>query len=146
MAVFVLCQRHLIPHGTDNVLLDLGFDDAEGLSAKAAFALKLNELMRRQLRDAAKGQFTGTRLAMLVAQLHALAADQLLNLGLLDSSTRANAHGLQIMTSDFLQSDSHTTSKARAKFKCRCDSEATAIQLEPLLRAVLPNHQHPDAR
>lgn len=31
------------PQGTDNVLLDLGFDDAEGLSARAALALKLNE-------------------------------------------------------------------------------------------------------
>jgi predicted XRE-type DNA-binding protein len=33
------------PQGTDNVLLDLGFDDAEELSAKAALALKLNELI-----------------------------------------------------------------------------------------------------
>ena len=31
------------PQGTDNVLRDLGFDDAEELSAKAA--LKLNELI-----------------------------------------------------------------------------------------------------
>ena len=31
------------PQGTDNVLLDLGFDDAEGLSARAALALKFNE-------------------------------------------------------------------------------------------------------
>ncbi|HHK3132012.1 TPA: helix-turn-helix domain-containing protein [Pseudomonas aeruginosa] len=33
------------PEGTDNVLLDLGFEDAEELSAKAALALKLNELI-----------------------------------------------------------------------------------------------------
>ena len=33
------------PQGTDNVLRDLGFDDAEELSAKAALALKLNELI-----------------------------------------------------------------------------------------------------
>jgi len=33
------------PQGTDNVLLDLGFDDAEELSAKAALALKLNQLI-----------------------------------------------------------------------------------------------------
>lgn len=38
-------HRHDAPQGTDNVLLDLGFDDAEGLSAKAALALKLNELI-----------------------------------------------------------------------------------------------------
>lgn len=35
-------------HGTDNVLLDLGFDDAEELSAKAALALKLNEVIDRR--------------------------------------------------------------------------------------------------
>jgi predicted XRE-type DNA-binding protein len=33
------------PEGADNVLHDLGFDDAEELSAKAALALKLNELI-----------------------------------------------------------------------------------------------------
>lgn len=37
-----------IPQGTDNVLRDLGFDDAEDLSAKAALALKLNELIDRR--------------------------------------------------------------------------------------------------
>lgn len=31
---------------TDNVLTDLGFDDAEELSAKAILAVKLNELIR----------------------------------------------------------------------------------------------------
>ena len=36
------------PTGTDNVLLDLGFDDAEELSAKAALALKLNELIDKR--------------------------------------------------------------------------------------------------
>lgn len=36
-------QNH--PQGTDNVLVSLGFDDAEALSAKAALALKLNELI-----------------------------------------------------------------------------------------------------
>ena len=33
------------PEGTDNVLADLGFDDAEKLTAKAALALKLNTLI-----------------------------------------------------------------------------------------------------
>src|SRR3546814_2074779 len=37
--------RTVPPRGTDNVLLDLGFADAEELSAKAALALKLNELI-----------------------------------------------------------------------------------------------------
>ena len=31
--------------GSDNVLTDLGFDDAEELSAKAVLAVKLNELI-----------------------------------------------------------------------------------------------------
>lgn len=33
------------PKGTDHVLLDLGFEDAEALSVKANLALKLNELI-----------------------------------------------------------------------------------------------------
>ena len=33
------------PEGTDNVLADLGFDDAEELTAKTALALKLNTLI-----------------------------------------------------------------------------------------------------
>ena len=32
--------------GTDTVLIDLGFDDAEELSAKAILAVKLNQLIR----------------------------------------------------------------------------------------------------
>lgn len=34
--------------GTNNVLVDLGFDDAEELSAKAILAVKLNELFDQQ--------------------------------------------------------------------------------------------------
>ncbi len=34
-----------LPECTDNVLVDLGFDDAEELSVKAALALKLNSLI-----------------------------------------------------------------------------------------------------
>lgn len=36
------------PQGTDNVLVDLGFDDAKELSAKAALALKLNDLIEQR--------------------------------------------------------------------------------------------------
>jgi len=36
------------PQGTDNVLLDLGFADAEDLSVKAALALKLNTLIEQR--------------------------------------------------------------------------------------------------
>jgi predicted XRE-type DNA-binding protein len=34
--------------GTDNVLVDLGFDDAEELSAKAVLAEKLNKLIKKR--------------------------------------------------------------------------------------------------
>ena len=36
------------PEAIDNVLLDLGFEDAEELSAKAALAFKLNALIDRR--------------------------------------------------------------------------------------------------
>ena len=41
-------NRNHPPRGTDNVLVDLGFDDARELSAKAALALKLNTLIERR--------------------------------------------------------------------------------------------------
>ena len=34
--------------GTENVLVDLGFEDAEELSAKAVLAVKLNELIEKR--------------------------------------------------------------------------------------------------
>lgn len=37
--------RTRTPKGTDNVLADLGFEDAEELSVKATLALKLNALI-----------------------------------------------------------------------------------------------------
>jgi predicted XRE-type DNA-binding protein len=46
--------------GTDNVLADLGFDDAEDLSAKVHLAIKLNELIEaRGLTQAAAAELTG---------------------------------------------------------------------------------------
>ena len=46
--------------GTDNVLLDLGFADAEELTTKAALALKLNEIMeQRMLSQAQAATITG---------------------------------------------------------------------------------------
>jgi predicted XRE-type DNA-binding protein len=46
--------------GTDNVLADLGFEDAKELSAKAALAFKLNELIaQRRLSQAAVAALTG---------------------------------------------------------------------------------------
>lgn len=52
--------RKLHPQGTDNVLADLGFEDAEELSAKAALAIKLNELIeRRGLSQTQAARITG---------------------------------------------------------------------------------------
>lgn len=57
-------MRH-IEHseGTDNVLLDLGFENAEELSAKTALALKLNALIdRRSLSRIETAAITGMTL------------------------------------------------------------------------------------
>ena len=46
--------------GTQNVLVDLGFEDAEELSAKAMLALKLNQLMeQRQLSQSEAAELLG---------------------------------------------------------------------------------------
>jgi predicted XRE-type DNA-binding protein len=46
--------------GTDNVLADLGFHDAEELSAKAVLAVKLNDAIdQRSLNQAAVAAITG---------------------------------------------------------------------------------------
>ncbi|HDL6904376.1 TPA: XRE family transcriptional regulator [Yersinia enterocolitica] len=46
--------------GTDNVLTDLGFDDAEELSAKVVLAVKLNELIdKRGLSQTEAADITG---------------------------------------------------------------------------------------
>lgn len=48
------------PPGTENVLADLGFDDAEELSAKAVLALKLNTLIaKRGLSQTAAAEIMG---------------------------------------------------------------------------------------
>ena len=52
--------RNEQPQGTDNVLMDLGFDDAEELTAKAALALKLNTLIdQRGLSQTEAAAITG---------------------------------------------------------------------------------------
>ena len=52
--------RKVNPRGTDNVLMDLGFEDAEELSAKAMLALKLNRLIdERELSQAEVAVITG---------------------------------------------------------------------------------------
>lgn len=48
------------PRGTDNVLADLGFEDAEDLSAKAVLAVKLNALIdKRSLTQTEAARITG---------------------------------------------------------------------------------------
>jgi predicted XRE-type DNA-binding protein len=43
-----MMSRKAKSRGTDNVLADLGLDDAEELSAKVALAFKLNELIEKR--------------------------------------------------------------------------------------------------
>jgi Uncharacterized conserved small protein len=46
--------------GTDNVLVDLGFEDAEELTAKATLAVKFNELIqKRELSQMEAAAITG---------------------------------------------------------------------------------------
>ncbi len=60
--------------------------------------------IRRQLRDACVDQMTGTRPGCVVVAFHDMADEQILSLARSDSSARSVATGLQIMTSDLLQS------------------------------------------
>lgn len=53
-------HRPEAPQGTVNVLADLGFDDAQELSAKAVLAMKLNALMdTRGLSQTEAARITG---------------------------------------------------------------------------------------
>jgi predicted XRE-type DNA-binding protein len=52
--------RNEKPHGTDNVLADLGFGDAKALSAKTILAVKLNEVIdKRSLSQIETAHITG---------------------------------------------------------------------------------------
>jgi predicted XRE-type DNA-binding protein len=52
--------RKAKPQGTYNVLVDLGFDEAEELSAKAVLAVKLNKLIdKRGLSQTEAAHITG---------------------------------------------------------------------------------------
>jgi predicted XRE-type DNA-binding protein len=53
-------KRRSLARGADNVLVDLGFDDAEEPSAKAILAVKLNDLIeQRGLSQVEVAQLTG---------------------------------------------------------------------------------------
>lgn len=92
--------------GRSNANLMILFSPGQRAVILSVVSEKADEVlagMRRQLREAVKGQFSRTRPAMLAVQLHALTADQLVSLAQSDSTSRAAATGLQIMTSDLLQ-------------------------------------------
>jgi predicted XRE-type DNA-binding protein len=56
----MMTQHKTINEGTDNVLVDLGFEDAEELSAKAVLAVKFNDLIdARGLNQIAVAALTG---------------------------------------------------------------------------------------
>jgi predicted XRE-type DNA-binding protein len=62
----IWCEREIVmtrkdhPQGTGSVLADLGFADAEDLSAKAVLAVKLNELIdKRSLSQIEAAHITG---------------------------------------------------------------------------------------
>lgn len=101
--------------------------------------------MRYQLREAAKGQFTKTRPAFLSVQLQDLTAEQLSDLAQSDSSWRGNATGLQIMTSDFLQSPSraHIHSVVYRSHNTLNSDSYNGIKRGGGLAYVIKNGYHP---
>ncbi|MFM0557750.1 hypothetical protein P0D69_43465 [Paraburkholderia sediminicola] len=92
--------------GRSNANLMMFFSPGNSALSLSLTSAKEDEVlvgMRRQFRDATKGQFSGTRPAMLAVQLHAITANALVNLAKLGRSSRATATGLQITTSNLLQ-------------------------------------------
>jgi hypothetical protein len=67
---------------------------------------KVLEAVRAVLRESALNQFTKIRPALLAVQLHDLSEEQFRELADADSSDRQNASGVQVMTSDLLNSPS----------------------------------------
>ena len=67
---------------------------------------KVLDSIRAVLRDSALNQFTKTRAGVLAVQLHDLSEEQLRDLASADSSDRARATSVQVMTSDLLNSPS----------------------------------------
>lgn len=101
--------------------------------------------MHRQLREAAKGQFTKTRPAIIAVQLHDLTAEQFADLAQSDSPWRSNATGLQLMTSDFLQSPSraHIHSVAYRSHSVLTDNQAEGQKRAEGLSYQIGNGYHP---
>jgi hypothetical protein len=100
--------------------------------------------MRRQLREGAKKQFSGTRPAYLSAQLQDLTAKQISEIAHSDSSWRGNATGLQQMTSDFLHSSSaaHIHSVAYRSHS-ELGGERHGASSADSLAYVIKNGRHP---
>ena len=103
-------QPQHAPTAVDNVLVDLGFDDAQELSTKATLALKLNQLIeRKQLTQTQAAALTGLaqpKISLirnyklqnisLERLMHALAAlDQHIHISVLPA-TSARAAGISV--------------------------------------------------
>lgn len=101
--------------------------------------------MRHQLREAAKGQFTKKRPALLSVQLQDLTTEQLADLAQSDSPWRGNATGLQLMTSDFLQSPSraHIHSVVYRSHNMLNSDSYNGIKRAGGLAYVIKNGYHP---
>lgn len=101
--------------------------------------------MRYQLREAARGQFTKTRPAFLAVQLHDLTADQIADLAQSDSPWRGNATGLQVMTSDFLQSPSraHIHSVVFRSHSTLSEDHQNGLKRAEGLAYLIKNRHHP---
>lgn len=101
--------------------------------------------MRYQLREAAKGQFTKERPAFLAVQLHGLTASELTDIAHSDSPWRGNATGLQIMTSDFLQSPSraHIHSVVYRSHGTLFDDNQHGLKGSAGLAYLIKNGYHP---
>ncbi len=100
--------------------------------------------IRRQLRDAATDQMTGTRPGCVVAALHDMTDEQIFSLGQSDSNVRVGATGLQIMTSDLLQADSRAhVHSVVYKGRGRLNSQGGSSFMGQGHTYVIKNEWHP---
>lgn len=104
--------------------------------------------MERQLRDAAKGQFTGSRPGIISAHVHALTGKQLIDLDTLSDTEPENPTGLRVMTSQFLSSQNrqhvHTVSY-QARGQLALETGTGAITEQGITYFIVnPNNPHAD--
>ena len=95
--------------GASNSTLAIFFNEDGGVIVLVLDSTVADDVikgMRRQLRDAAGDQFSGSHPGILSAQLLELTNEQLLEFSASTSLNRASAPKLQVMTSDLLQAES----------------------------------------